>query len=430
MSDQNLQEKNTLYAPAFSNDWSEQSLYPLADWLNGMAFKDFEFAPKGKPVIKIAEIKNGISGQTRFTNEEYDNKYLLKKGDMLFCWSGQPQTSIDIFWWDGPEGWLNQHIFKVTSKLENKYFFFYLLKYLKPNFVQIAINKQTTGLGHVTKGDLERFVVKLPKPEEQRAISAVLSSLDDKIELLRQQNKTLEATTQTIFKEWFVNFNFPGTTGKMIDSELGKIPEGWRVGKLGEFIDVRGGLSYDGNLISKTGTPMITMGFVSGEKRYEESGIKYYSGQYGQQHQIKANSLVIATRDVTQDRKLIGSPALIPNYFGNITIIAATNLYIVQNINSLPNRFLYWVMRTPEYRERIIGACKGTTIVMITKDSILDYEFVIPKKELVEKFSAINESIFNRLELIDNQIQTLSTLRDTLLPKLMKGEVRVEGFKK
>ena len=112
MADQISKEKNTLYAPNFADNWNEQFLYPLANWMNGMAFKDFDFTPAGKPVIKIAEIKNGISGQTRFTNEEYNDKYLLKKGDMLFCWSGQPQTSIDVFWWDGPEGWLNQHIFK------------------------------------------------------------------------------------------------------------------------------------------------------------------------------------------------------------------------------------------------------------------------------------------------------------------------------
>ena len=83
--------------------------------------------------------------------------------------------------------------------------------------------------------------INLPSLPEQRAIAAVLSSLDDKIELLREQNKTLEATAQAIFKEWFVNFNFPGATGKMIDSELGEIPEGWRVENLPEIIKFEGG---------------------------------------------------------------------------------------------------------------------------------------------------------------------------------------------
>ena len=119
MADQLLQEKNTLYAPKFPENWDESLLYPLADWINGMAFKDFNFTANGKPVIKIAEIKNGITNQTKFTDGTYDEDYHLRVGDMLFCWSGQPETSIDIFWWKGPEGWLNQHIFKVIPKIDN-----------------------------------------------------------------------------------------------------------------------------------------------------------------------------------------------------------------------------------------------------------------------------------------------------------------------
>ena len=245
MRKQKSKEKNTLYAPVFPDKWNKTVLSSLADWINGMAFKDFNFTPKGKPVIKIAEIKNGITIQTKFTNGNYDKKYYLQNGDMLFCWSGQPETSIDVFLWKGPQGWLNQHSFKVIPKIEAKEFFFYLLKYLKPNFIQIAINKQTTGLGHITKGDLEKFIVRMPNFPEQKAIAAVLSSFDDKIELLREENKTLESIAQTIFEEWFVKFNFPDENGKpykdgggkMINSEFGEIPEGWKVEKLTKIFD-------------------------------------------------------------------------------------------------------------------------------------------------------------------------------------------------
>jgi len=72
---QQIKKQNTLYVPSFVKDWQEQSLYPLAEWINGMAFRDFHFTAKGRPVIKIAEIKNGISKQTKFTDQEYDNIY-------------------------------------------------------------------------------------------------------------------------------------------------------------------------------------------------------------------------------------------------------------------------------------------------------------------------------------------------------------------
>ena len=126
-----------LYYPEFDPEWLRHSLYDLATWINGMAFKDINFANLGTPVIKIAEIRNGVSGQTKFTQEKYDQKYFLQDGDMLFCWSGQPETSIDTYWWRGGEGWLNQHIFKVLPNqgLVDRSFFYQLLRYLRPTFV-------------------------------------------------------------------------------------------------------------------------------------------------------------------------------------------------------------------------------------------------------------------------------------------------------
>jgi len=197
-----------LYRPQFSSEWDNRVLYDLSEWVNGMTFRNIHFSLIGKPVIKIAEIKNGISGQTKFSEAEYNPIYYVTDGDMLFSWSGQPETSIDVFRWRGPDGWLNQHIFKVHPKAGcQELYFFYLLKYLNPNFVRIARNKQTTGLGHVTKKDLQNITVGIPSDTEQRAIAHILGSLDDKIELNRRMNKTLEAMARAIFKSWFVDFD-------------------------------------------------------------------------------------------------------------------------------------------------------------------------------------------------------------------------------
>ncbi len=196
-------------------------------------------------MIKIAEIKGGISGQTKFTQQTFDDAVRVRYGDLLFSWSGQPETSIDAFWWRDPEGWLNQHIFRVTpTEGIDPVFFYYLLRYLKPNFVGIARNKQTTGLGHITKRDLENLEAAYPRLPEQRAIAHILGTLDDKIELNRQMAQTLESIARAIFKSWFVDFDpvkakmegkqpegmseevaalFPD---KFVESELGMIPEG------------------------------------------------------------------------------------------------------------------------------------------------------------------------------------------------------------
>ena len=245
-----------LYTPKFREEWDRRPLHSMAQWVNGLAFRNIQFSPSGMPVIKIAEVKGGISGQTKFTHQEFDDSVRVRPGDLLFSWSGQPETSIDAFWWNGPEGWLNQHVFRVTTNAEvDTTFFYYLLRYLKPNFVGIARNKQTTGLGHVTRRDLENIEAALPSLTEQQAIARVLGTLDDKIELNRRMNQTLEEMARAIFQDWFVDFGpvhtkvegrepylplelwelFPDD---MVDSELGEIPESWEVKALSQVSDV------------------------------------------------------------------------------------------------------------------------------------------------------------------------------------------------
>lgn len=158
------------------------SLYSLAEWKNGLAFKQIHFAGQGKPVIKIAELKNGITAQTAYTQQTFDDSVYLTKGDMVFSWSGNPETSIDVFWYNLPNGWLNQHIFKVTpNEGVHKLYLYYLLKSLKPQFTAIASNKQTTGLGHVTIRDMKEMMIELPDYDIQKSVGEYLYSIDQKV---------------------------------------------------------------------------------------------------------------------------------------------------------------------------------------------------------------------------------------------------------
>ncbi len=100
--------------------WESQALYDIANFINGAAYKgkDFTDAPGALPVIKIAEVKNGVSEQTKFTNVDKGEKYRINNGEILLSWSGNPDTSIDTFIWTNDEGYLNQHIFKVSLHQE------------------------------------------------------------------------------------------------------------------------------------------------------------------------------------------------------------------------------------------------------------------------------------------------------------------------
>ncbi len=144
------------------NGWEVKCIYDLAEYINGTSFKAKDYSEKGLPIIKIAELKNGVTDGTKFFSGEKDKKFYLKNGDILFSWSGNPDTSIDTFIWDKGDAILNQHIFKVIPKFDKGYAFTYLmLKYLKSTFTHIARNKQTTGLGHVTVKDLKELKIAL-----------------------------------------------------------------------------------------------------------------------------------------------------------------------------------------------------------------------------------------------------------------------------
>lgn len=138
-------------------DGIEKPLYEFADYINGAAFKPSECGDQGLPIIKIVELKNGITDSTKYFDGFKGEKYLIQNKDILFSWSGNPDTSIDIFIWTLGKALLNQHTFNVKSTTGHRWFTYLLLKYFKPEFSRIASNKQTTGLGHVTATDLKRL---------------------------------------------------------------------------------------------------------------------------------------------------------------------------------------------------------------------------------------------------------------------------------
>lgn len=142
--------------------WETQSVIDQAEWINGAAYKNMHFtnAPDALPVVKIAELKAGVTPNTKWTNTALGEKYRITDGELLFSWSGNPDTSIDAFIWTGGPAWLNQHIFAVRDNdMRTPAFLYTMLKWLKPEFSEIARNKQTTGLGHVTKQDMKRMQI-------------------------------------------------------------------------------------------------------------------------------------------------------------------------------------------------------------------------------------------------------------------------------
>lgn len=172
-------------------------LYEFAEYINGTSFKKDEYTTEGVPIIKIAELKNGITDSTQYFAGQKDKKYDVDNGDILFSWSGNPDTSIDIFIWSNGHGILNQHTFNVKWLNGNKWFTYLMLKSFKTEFAAIASNKQTTGLGHVTVADLKRLTFVFAK-EAMKNFEDEVAPLMERIYSNMIENTRLVALRDTL----------------------------------------------------------------------------------------------------------------------------------------------------------------------------------------------------------------------------------------
>lgn len=181
--------------------WRTQAVYEAAQYINGAAYRAFNpnTERRGLPIIKIAELKSGVTGQTAFSDEVMAPKYRIDTGDVLFSWSGNPDTSIDTFVWSRGPALLNQHIFRVvpTSKCDRSRIIA-MLKFLRPRFAEVARNKQTTGLGHVTVADLKEMRVVLPPSEVVACWNRIVDPIVEKALSTQLQGQLLEDLRDTL----------------------------------------------------------------------------------------------------------------------------------------------------------------------------------------------------------------------------------------
>lgn len=367
----------------FNDNWKEYVLYDLANWKNGLAFNKINFSEDGYPIIKIAELKNGITSQTNFTKDKCSEEVYLRKNDLIFSWSGNPETSIDAYLYDLPEGYLNQHSFKVTPhEFINKYFLFYVLKYLKPIFKKIASNKQTTGLGHITISDLKNLRIKIPTMEIQEKFLKIIKRIDDKIKLNNQTNDNLLELIKKLYIEKIKNNNDINFEEKNLD----------------EFCNI-----------------------FTGKKNANASE---ENGQY--------KFFTCAPEPLSINSYIYDGPAVI--VAGNGAYTGRTNFYngkfdLYQRTYGITTNndyiYLFYAMIYTDLQNDIMGGTHGSAIPYIVMNDIAKFK-VKYNKELFDELSKEMKILLLKIKSNESQSETLTRLRDTLLPKLMNGEIDLD----
>lgn len=341
---------------------------------------------------------------------------------------------------DGEIGFGSTEFIVLSAKvgISDPLFVYYLAR--TPAFRQYAIKRMTgsSGRQRVPSDSLLKFPIFLPPLPEQRAIAHILGTLDDKIELNRCMNATLEAIARAIFKSWFVDFDpvrakmdnrdtgLPLEIAALFpdgfeESELGKIPKGWEVRPVGEIVKVVGGgtpstknLSYweDGTHffatpkdLSKLSNPIL----LGTERKVTDAGLEKIS-----------SGLLLPGTLLLSSRAPVG-------YLAISQVPICINQGFIAMICNGPLSNYYMLNWTYENMSTIKGRASGTTFAEISKRNFRPILALVPARKAIRAFNDKVEPIYEKIKQNIEQSHILTEIRDTLLPKLMRGEVRVQG---
>lgn len=309
-------------------------------------------------------------------------------------------------------------VLSCDLQLADPYFIYYFLTQDDiVNYLDSVAEGSTSAYPSLTPDVIADLDILLPKLPEQRTIASILSNLDDKIDLLHQQNKTLESLAETLFRQWF-----PPSPDKIGIRRTGveEADESWETKTISDIIDVRDG-THDSPKQSESGFYLIT------SRHMKPSGIDFSTA-----YKISKEDYIEVNR-----RSKVDKGDILFSMIGTLGLIHLVNDepdFAIKNIGLFKSsqktwftNFLYLLLKSPIGQKFIYESADGSTQEYITLGNLRSFEFLYPGENNIIELNQKIEPLFSKMKLNTNQIRTLIQLRDTLLPKLMSGEVRVNN---
>ena len=422
-------------------EWKEVRLGDVVEIVNGFAFKSKAFTLEGIPVIKIKNIKAGkviLNDLDYISTSDINPKYTkIRSSDILITMTGNrmdgsPETwvgKVSLFRHQG-DFYLNQRVSAlrlIDDSVDNNFLSYYLSSWQSQLY--FALNSNSSGgQANITPAVVQEYRLMVPELETQRSIASILSSLDRKIELNNKINDDLEEMAQAIFKNWFVDFE-PFKDGKFVDSELGMIPEGWKVISLNEILDNVSGYSYKGSELQSSNIAMATIKNFERKGGFKTEGYKeiVISKKIKETQFVNMFDVLVAHTDLTQNAEIVGNPAIVLSKGGYEKLIMSMDLTkVISKIDGVTNGLLYCILSTSRFKEHALGYVNGTTVLHMSKKAVPEYTCAFPKDiNQIRDLCITLDSIYKRMAVTYEENSHLSLLRDTLLPRLMSGELEV-----
>ena len=391
------------------SEWSSQPLADAIELIGGGTPRTSnpEFWNGDIPWLSVVDFNTGrkfvSDAEKKITQKGLDSSStkLLNKGDIIISARGTVGAMAVL---DKPMTF-NQSCYGVRG-IKGKSITDYIYYLLKEKIAELSQISHGGVFDTITRDTFKEINASLPPLPEQKAIASVLSSLDDKIDLLHRQNKTLEAMAEALFRQWFVE----------------EAQDDWEEGTLSDLVEsANTGL----DAIKRapivdvfTGIKCLRIQDISQKKKFEDWGNSRVLEKDFEKAQLKTGDLIMARTC---------SPGII--YFVRENLSAVFNNGLAR-IRPKPNKthsiFLYYLFRTGDFIGYISGISGGTSVQLNMKlGDLLSYKLTFPPKELQDRYHPFFQSLDNKIFINYSQIRTLETLRDTLLPKLMSGEIRL-----
>jgi type I restriction enzyme S subunit len=399
------------------SDWREVRIGEVISFNPSESLKKGEIAKK----IAMEQLEPFTRKIANYELSKFTGGSKFRNGDTLFaritpCLENGKTAYVNIL--DDNEvafGSTEFIVMRKKEKITDDMFVYYLA--ISPDFRNKAIQSMTgtSGRQRVQQDVLQSHKIMLPPLHEQKAIAATLSALDDMIELNNQINKTLEEMAQAIFKSWFVDFE-PFKDGEFEESELGLIPKGWRVGVLEDiaFINTEtiNPQNYPETFFEHFSIPLFDEGKFSAFEKGEV---------------IKSNKYVIDSSCMLFSKLNPQFKRVFRPFCKTSKAICSTEFMVYKAKKPIYNNYIYSTLCSGSFHQFVMQNVTGTTNSRqraIPKNT-LNFKMLIPDENALSSYNQIISGIFNIMQRIPEDNKLLSSIRDTILPKLMSGEIRV-----
>ena len=397
------------------------------DILSGFAFKSKDFSENGIPVIKI---KNIVPPYVTLEDLSYvpneiaksNQKYLLTYNDVLIALTGSHINQmasvvgrIARVKYNIPS-LLNQRVGKITVKNEGSCDINYVYYFLSQEQIKIALASKAGGAANqanISPSDIKKLIIPLPPIEIQRRIADILSAYDDLFENNRKQIKLLEEAAQRLYKEWFVDLHFPGHEHtKIVDG----VPEGW---KKSAVLDVSSVLRRG---ISPKYNDQANLTVIN-QKCIRQTVVTFDEAR--KQEKTYPDAMNLQDSDTVICSTGAGTLGRVGQIFGNHPQTTFdSHVTLVRAKSGFGKQYLFHCLKS--YQSYFMGMGKGSTNQLeLSRGTIQDLDILIPSEALGKRFEVSVQSIHDKINTVNSQIEHLTNARDRLLPKLMSGEEEV-----